>query len=263
MGTDELGAMMDVAVTVARQAGALLRSFYERGVTTEYKGEIDLITEADRASEDLILRALSTQFPTHGFFAEESGERDSDTSHVWLIDPLDGTTNFAHGYPIFCVALALQIVRQSVLSVIYDPMRDELFTAQHDHGAFLNGRSIRVSRTETLAQSLLATGFPYDRKTNPHNNVRQHEAFLMRSQGVIRPGSASLDLASVACGRIDGYWEFKLQPWDMAPGALLVEMAGGRVSDPQGETIGARPRNAVASNGRIHEEMLGVLREVG
>ncbi|MGH7552789.1 MAG: inositol monophosphatase family protein [Longimicrobiales bacterium] len=255
--------MLETAIVTARQAGALLRSYYERGVTTEYKGEIDLITEADRVSEELILRTLSSRFPDHGFYAEESGERSNGASHVWLIDPLDGTTNFAHGYPVFCVALALQVELQSALSVIYDPMRDELFSALRGRGAFLNGRTMHVSQTATLAQSLVATGFPYDRKTNPHNNVRQHEAFLMHSQGVIRPGSASLDLASVACGRVDGYWEFRLQAWDMAPGALLVELAGGRVSDPQGEALGSRPRNTVASNGQIHEEMLEVLREIG
>ncbi len=263
MGTENLNQVMEVAIAAARQAGALLRMHWERGVVAEHKGEIDLVTEADRASEALILSLLSGQFPDHAFYAEESGASGAPSSHVWVIDPLDGTTNFAHGFPVFAVSLALQVDGQTELGVTLDPLRDELFTAQRGRGAFLNGRPLRVSDTPDLAHSLLVTGFPYDRQTSEHNNVRQHNAFLMRAQGVLRVGSAALDLASVACGRLDGFWEFKLSPWDLAAGALLVELAGGQVTDPEGGPIGLKPPGIVASNGRIHGEMLGVLRPIG
>ncbi len=260
MVSEDVDRMLEAAIATARQAGALLRMHWERGVAAEYKGEIDLVTEADRASEGLILKLLSEHFPDHAFYAEESGGSGAPSSHVWLIDPLDGTTNFAHGYPHFSVTLALQIEGRTELGVTFDPLRDELFTAQRGRGAFLNGRPIRVSTTPDLAHGLLVTGFPYDRQTSAHNNVRQFQAFLMRAQGVLRAGSAALDLAAVAGGRLDGYWEFKMSPWDLAAGVLLVELAGGRVSDPAGAPIGSRPRDIVASNGRIHEEMIGVLR---
>lgn len=251
---------MAVAIDTARQAGALLRVYWERGVVAEHKGDIDLVTEADRASEALILKALSERFPDHAFFAEESGESDRTSSHVWVIDPLDGTTNFAHGYPQFSVTIALRIDDRTELGVTFDPVRDELYTAQRGRGAFLNGRPMRVSATPDLAHSLLVTGFPYDRHTSEHNNVRQHNAFLMRAQGVLRAGSAALDLAAVAAGRLDGFWEFKLSPWDMAAGGLLVEEAGGCVTDADGEPLGLRSPSIVASNGWIHAEMLNQLR---
>lgn len=262
MGAGNLDDTLEAAVDVARQAGALLRTYWERGVAIEHKGDIDLITEADRVSEAAIKHALSSRFPDHGIFAEESGDGGGRASHIWIVDPLDGTTNFAHGYPQFSVNIALQIDGQTVLGVTYDPLRDELFTALRGQGAFLNGRPIHVSATPRLADSLLVTGFPYDRKTSPQNNLAQFGAFLMRSQGVLRPGSAALDLAAVACGRLDGYWEFKMNPWDLAAGALMVAEAGGRVSDPSGGPIGARPRDILASNGRIHEEMMAVLHKV-
>ena len=252
--------MLAAAIDAARQAGALLHSYWERGVVADHKGDIDLVTEADHASEALILQLLRERYPDHAFLAEESGASGA-SSHVWLIDPLDGTTNFAHGYPQFSVSLALQIDGQTEIGVVFDPLRDELFTAQRGRGAFLNGRPIRVSATPDLAHSLLVTGFPYDRQTSEHNNIREHRAFLMQSQGVLRAGSAALDLAAVACGRLDGYWEFKLNPWDWAAGILLVEEAGGRVTDEWGREVGPKPYGVVASNGQIHGEMLDVLRE--
>ena len=258
---DELDRALSAAIEAARQAGALLRLHRERGVSAQHKGRIDLVTEADRASEALILEALARQFPDHGFLAEESGEGAPGSTQVWVIDPLDGTTNFAHGYAQFGVTLALQVEGRIELGVTFDVMREELFTARRGLGAFVNGRPIRVSSTPSLADSLLVTGFPYDRQTSAHNNVRQHEAFLMRCQGVLRLGSAALDLAAVACGRLDGFWEFKLSPWDWAAGALLVEEAGGRVTDTEGHRLDSRPPGLVASNSRIHDEMLTVLRE--
>ena len=251
--------LLNTAIFAARQAGALLRMHFERGVAINHKGEIDLVTEADHASEALILKTLSERFPDHTFLAEESGESGQHSSHVWVIDPLDGTTNFAHGFPVFSVVIALQIDGRTELGVVFDPMRDELFAARRGQGALLNGRPIRVSSTVRLANSLLVTGFPYDRWTSELNNLRQHAAFLLKAQGVLRVGSAALDLASVACGRLDGYWEFKLNPWDWTAGALLVEEAGGRVTDMHGGAMSPRGRDLVASNGRIHQEMLGVL----
>ncbi|HET7088263.1 MAG TPA: inositol monophosphatase family protein [Anaerolineae bacterium] len=253
--------MMDIAIAAARQAGALLGMYWERGVVAEYKGAIDLVTEADRASEALILDVLSRHFPDHRFHGEETGANGAPSSHVWLIDPLDGTTNFAHGYPQFSVSIALRIDGRTEIGVVFDPLRDELYTAGRGRGASLNGRSIRVSATPDLAHSFLVTGFPYDRQTSGHNNIQEHRAFLMQSQGVLRAGSAALDLAAVACGRLDGYWEYKLSPWDWAAGILLVEEASGRVTDAQGGAVGSRPEGIVASNGRIHEEMLDVLRD--
>ncbi|HJW83286.1 MAG TPA: inositol monophosphatase family protein [Anaerolineae bacterium] len=257
----DLDEMLDAAICAARQAGALLRLYYERGVVAQHKGAIDLVTEADRASEALILKMLSEQFPDHAFYAEESGASGNHSSHVWVIDPLDGTTNFAHGFPVFCATLALQIDGRAELGVTFDPLREELFTAQRGRGAFLNDRPIHVSGTPHLSSSLLVTGFPYDRQTSAHNNLRQHTAMLMKSQGVLRVGSAALDLASVACGRLDGFWEFKLSSWDWAAGALLVEEAGGRVTDMSGSRLDPRGRDLVASNGLIHDGMLDVLRQ--
>jgi myo-inositol-1(or 4)-monophosphatase len=252
----------EAAILTARQAGALLRTYWERGVVADHKGEIDLVTEADHASENLIIKSLSTRFPNQAFYAEESGVTGVHSSHVWVIDPLDGTTNFAHGYPQFAVTMALQIDGRAELGVTFDPLRDELYTARRGLGAFLNGRPIHVSATVDLAHSLLVTGFPYDRKTSEHNNIRQHAAFMMRSQGVLRAGSAALDMAAVACGRLDGFWEFKLNPWDWAAGALLVELAAGQVTDPGGGPLSPSGRDLVVSNGHIHAEMLSVLRDL-
>ena len=252
--------LLETAIAAARQAGALLRAHWERGVAVEHKSDIDLVTAADRESEALILSILKARFPDHGFLAEESGQSGDASSHVWVIDPLDGTTNFAHRYPQFSVTLALRIDDRTELGVAYDPMHDELYAARRGQGAFLNGRPLDVSPTPTLARALLATGFPYDRQTSAHNNIRQHSAFLLRAQGVLRAGSAALDLAAVSCGRLDGFWEFKLSPWDMAAGALLVEAAGGRVTDGDGGPLDLHSPGIVASNGRIHAEMLEVLR---
>jgi myo-inositol-1(or 4)-monophosphatase len=236
---------------------------FERGVQAHTKSTpFDLVTEADKASETIIVAVLTEAFPNHRILAEEGGGNHAESEYVWLVDPLDGTTNFAHGHPQFSVSIALQHAGSTVVGVVYNIMRDELFTAARGAGARLNGRPIRVSCTPTLTHSLLATGFPYDRQTDPQNNLDQFSDLLLRAQGVLHGGSAAIDLAAVATGRLDGYWEFKLQPWDLAAGAMLVDEAGGRVTTPQGAALDLWTGNVVASNEHIHGEMLAHLRQV-
>jgi myo-inositol-1(or 4)-monophosphatase len=258
------------ASAIAREAGARLREFFVQGVETEYKGDVDLITVADRTVEKLIRGRLGESFPEHGIFGEEGTRERLEGEFRWYVDPLDGTTNFAHGFPQFCVSLGLeqrpQGVRQDqdgklVAAVIYDPMRDELFTAERGRGARLNGKPMRVSRTPELAEALVATGFP-SRKRHDNPNIHFYQEFTLRSHGVRRAGSAALDLAYVASGRMDAFWEFKLNPWDTAAGILLVEEAGGRVTDFSGGPFRLDSREILASNGLIHEELLGFFNDM-
>ncbi len=247
------------AVATARESGALLRDYYRNGVTVKYKGEIDLITEADHASEALILNRIRSTYPACAILSEESGASANSSPYMWIADPLDGTTNFAHGLPIFSVTLALVVDDVIEVGVTYNPIYDELYTAQRGQGAYLNGERLHVSSAATLDRALLVTGFPYDRRTNPNNNIRQFTDFSLRAQGVLRLGSAALDLGAIAAGRLDGYWEFKINPWDIAAGCLLVAEAGGRVSAVDGRPLNLYARNVVASNGPLHDEMLAVL----
>lgn len=256
------------AESIAHEAGILLRDFVQRPLNLDSKtSSIDLVTEADRQSEALIVSRLREYFPADAIVGEEGGdyaaENDSVNSFRWFIDPLDGTVNFAHRLPHFSISMALvNPNNQPVIGVIYDPMHNECFTAVQGHGAFLNGVRLHVSATEKLAQSLLVTGFSYDTWANPDNNVEQFGDFMVRTQGVRRLGSAALDMAYVAAGRLDGYWEQKLQQWDVMAGVLLVKEAGGKVTDYHGnqtEVFQKRPR-VVASNGSIHDEMIEVLR---
>ncbi len=259
---------VDRAEPIAREAGALLRDFYARGVQTEYKTDVDLVTEADRQSEALILARLSEAFPDHGIFGEEGTRRRLDAEYRWYVDPLDGTTNFAHGFPVFCVSLGLEhrptgTDRDGTLvaAVLYDPLRDEMFTAERGRGAFLNGRAIRASRTPTLAQALVATGFPSkSRHQNP--NPHFYHEFTMRSHGARRAGSAALDLAYVAAGRVDGYWEFRLNPWDTAAGALLVLEAGGTLTRFDGSPFLLDSQEVLATNGALEGELLGLFADM-
>ncbi len=252
-----------VAEGIAREAGALIKSFYERGVRMEYKGDVDLVTEADRASEALILRRLTEHFPEHGIYGEEGTRERLSSEYRWYVDPLDGTTNFAHGFPVFCVVMGLErraAVLQSeedgeiVAGVIYDPLRDEMFTAERGKGAWLNGARINVSKTATLQESLTGTGFP-SRKRHESPNAHFYQEMTLRSHGVRRAGSAALDLAYVACGRLDGYWEFHLNPWDTSAGYLLIEEAGGTVSHFDGSRFTLDSREIFATNGLIYAEM--------
>lgn len=258
------------AAEIAREAGALLRGFYERGVTTEYKGDVDLVTEADRASESLIRERLQAAFPTHGIYGEEGTREALDAEFRWYVDPLDGTTNFAHGFPIFCVVLgcerrapglAANADGEMVAGVIYDPLRDEMFLAERGRGASLNGRKISVSKTALLQEALTATGFP-SHKRHRSPNVHFYQEITLRSHGVRRAGSAALDLAYVACGRLDGFWEFNLNPWDTSAGMLLVREAGGQVSHFDGGAFTLDSRETLATNGRIAAEMEHIFAEL-
>ena len=251
---------------IAREAGALLRDYFARGVETEYKGDVDLVTVADRAAEKLIRSRLAEVFPDHGVYGEEGTRERLEREFRWYVDPLDGTTNFAHGFPHFCVSLGLEHRPAGLrpeddgtltAALIYDPMRDEMFTAERGRGAELNGKTIEVSRTAELAEALLATGFP-SRKRHASPNIHFYQEFTLRSHGVRRAGSAALDLAFVACGRMDAFWEFNLNPWDTAAGILLVEEAGGRVTDFAGGRYRLASDQILASNGRIHDELVGL-----
>jgi myo-inositol-1(or 4)-monophosphatase len=252
------------AAEIAREAGARLREFFAAGVETEYKGDVDLVTVADRTVEKLIRTRLGERFAGHGVFGEEGTREGLDREYRWYVDPLDGTTNFAHGFPQFCVSMGLEHRPaglkaeedgEMVAGVIYDPMRDELFCAERGRGAEVNGRPMRVSPTETLAESLLATGFP-SKKRHASPNIHFYQEFTLRSHGVRRAGSAALDLAYVAAGRLEAFWEFNLNPWDTAAGFLLVEEAGGRVTDFAGGRFQLDSREVLASNGRIHTELV-------
>jgi len=251
---------------LAREAGARLREFYAQGVATEYKGDVDLVTVADRTVEKLIRERLAVLFPNHGVYGEEGTRERLDGEYRWYVDPLDGTTNFAHGFPQFCVSMGLEHRPAGlapdadgtlVAGVIYDPLRDELFTAEKGMGAQLNGKPMHVSRTAMLAESLIATGFP-SRKRHANPNVHFYHEFTLRSHGVRRAGSAALDLAYVAAGRLEAFWEFKLNPWDTAAGVLLVHEAGGRVTGFTGQPFLLDSREILASNGLIHDELIGL-----
>jgi myo-inositol-1(or 4)-monophosphatase len=252
------------AAEIAVEAGALIRGYFERGVATEYKGDVDLVTEADRASERLITERLTAAFPEHGIYGEEGARQRIDSDYRWYVDPLDGTTNFAHGFPVYCVSLGLEHRGaevsagrdgELVAGAIYDPMRDELFTVERGRGAWLNGRRIRVSAIRHLAEALLATGFP-SRKRHTSPNIHFYQELTLRSHGVRRAGSAALDLAYTACGRIDGFWEFFLNPWDTAAGALMVEEAGGRITRFDGAPYRLDSSEVLATNGLLHEELI-------
>jgi len=252
----------EVAVSAALAAGQLLRRHFGRPQQIEHKGEIDLVTALDREAEALIAARIRAVFPEHAILAEEgtASEGGGNAAHRWLVDPLDGTTNYAHGYPVFAVSVAYERAGRVVLGVVYDPLREELFLGEAGRGATLNGAPLRVSATRRLGDSLLATGFPYDRTQFPAA-LRLWNALAYRAQALRRGGSAALDLCYVAAGRCDGYWERHVRPWDLAAGALIVAEAGGRVTDFRGEPLDLYAGEAVASNGWIHAELLTALAE--
>jgi myo-inositol-1(or 4)-monophosphatase len=252
---------LTTAGEIAREAGALLARFFERRVAVEYKGEFDVVTEADRSSERLIVERLQTRFPSHSVVAEEGGGQDRRSEFVWYVDPLDGTTNFAHSFPMFAVTLALEHAGEVVAGVVYDPLRDEFFSAEKGGGAYLNHRRIQVSRVSRLGESLLATGFPSYRRHADVNVYFYHQTAML-AHGVRRAGSAALDLCYVACGRLDGFWEFRLKPWDIAAGLLLVSEAGGCYSDMHGQPHSLAGAETAASNGLIHREMLDLFADI-
>src|ERR1700724_3821842 len=252
---------LEVATEAALDAGSILVEEFARPVKISYKGEVDIVTQADRRAEQAIVTRLRTRFPKHAIVAEEGGGTESDSPFRWHVDPLDGTTNFAHGYPCFCVSLGLEEAGELIVGVILQPISGELFTAVKGEGAYLNQKKIEVSRIEKLATSLLCTGFPSVKRTQ-NANIHYYWDFTLRSHGVRRDGSAALDLACVAAGRFDGFWEFGLPKWDTAAGVLLVEEAGGKVSDFSGQPYGLGGPTVLATNGTIHEEMRNVALEL-
>lgn len=248
--------MFNFAIELALRAGAVLRGGLAHERRVESKGYADVVTDIDKASEALIVAAIGERFPDHAILAEEGSVTAGASEYQWLIDPLDGTLNYLHGNPVFCVSLAVLRQGELQIGVVYDPCRDELFAAERGGGARLNGRPLRVSRTAALARALLTTGFPYNRFSEPDNNLREHNHLLFKCQDVRRPGSAALDLCAVAAGRSDAHWELGLSPWDVAAGALIVREAGGSVSDWQDRPWRPEQPRLVASNGAIHAELL-------
>jgi len=250
---------------IAREAGALLMQFFHQGLKIEYKGDADLVTAADRASEALIRERVAKQFPSHDVMGEEQGLKDRGSEYRWYVDPLDGTTNFAHGFPVFAVSMALEhrsgTEGKRVAGVVYDPTRDELFIAEAGKGAQLNGKPIHVSKATQLKECLVATGFPsHKRHKNP--NIFFYHQITLRTHGVRRAGSAALDLCNVASGRFDGFWEFNLNPWDTAAGVLIVEEAGGKASRFDGSPFRLDSKETLASNGLIHDALLHEFAEI-
>lgn len=262
---------------IAREAGELLRTFFrggcfisestgnvtaeQRPITIEYKGDVDLVTEADRQSERLIVERIRGRWPDHDILGEEGTRTATGSDFQWYVDPLDGTTNFAHGYPVFAVSLGLARKGELIAGAVYDPTRDEMFVAEKGSGAWLNQRRISVSAVKDLAESLLATGFPsHKRHKNP--NIHFYQRLTLRSHGVRRAGSAALDLANVACGRYDGFWEFNLNPWDTAAGVVLVREAGGVVTDFHGGSFDLASREVLGSNQHIHAALMHEFGEI-
>lgn len=254
-----MDTFLEAAQESARQAGQMLADHLTDVREITYKGSVDLVTNFDRQAQSQIVNFLSSHFPQHDFLAEEGLSQEKGSEYRWIIDPLDGTTNFAHGFPVFCVSIALLKAGEIILGVVFDPTRNEMFSAVKGGGASLNSEAMEVSSTSDLDRSLLSTGFPYDVRTSLVNNLDHFANFAVRAQAVRRCGSAAIDLCYVACGRFDGFWELKLAPWDVAAGALIVMEAGGHVSDFQGHPLDIFGTEIVATNSRIHGEMIDVL----
>lgn len=253
----------EVATEAALRAGELLLKNLHKVKKVDYKGAVNLVTDIDRKSEALIHKIIKSHFPQHSFLAEEEVREKTASDYLWTIDPLDGTTNYAHGFPVFCVNLSLLKRGEVVMGLTYNPVLEEMFYAEEGAGAFLNRLRIHVSKTAELNDSLLATGFPYDLRESKDNNLDYFSSFVLKAQAVRRAGSAALDLAYTACGRFDGFWEFKLGAWDVSAGCLLVKEAGGRVTNFKGGEVDIFRGEVLASNGKIHEQMISVIKAVG
>jgi len=256
----ETESYLKVAVEAARDAGQMLRENLDASREIIYKGEVDLVTNFDNRSQQMIFDRLEKNFPDHDFVAEEGLDQKKGSVYRWIFDPLDGTTNYAHRFPFFSVSVALEFNGQIICGVVYDPMRDETFSGTKGSGAFLNGERIRVSALNDLDKSLLATGFPYDLRESEENNITHFNHFLTRAQAIRRCGSAALDLCYVACGRFDGFWELKLKPWDVAAASLIVQEAGGHLTDFKNKEFSIHSHETLGTNGLIHQQMLDVLR---
>ncbi|HYM77665.1 MAG TPA: inositol monophosphatase family protein [Candidatus Dormibacteraeota bacterium] len=265
VNAEDSQSFLPAMTSIAREAGALLLEYFHQGLKIEYKGDADLVTAADRASEVLIRERIKKLFPSHDVLGEEQGLNDLGGDYRWYVDPLDGTTNFAHGYPVFCVSMAIERRSKTegtrIAGVVFDPTRDELFTAELGKGAHLNGKPIQVSKAAQLKECLLATGFPsHKRHKNP--NIYFYHQITLRTHGVRRAGSAAIDLCNVACGRFEGFWEFNLNPWDTAAGVLIVEESGGKVSRFDGTRFELDSRETLASNGLVHDALLHEFQEI-
>jgi myo-inositol-1(or 4)-monophosphatase len=257
-----LDTLLSVAIDAAHKAGAVLVECTRVGFHIEHKQVINLVTDADHRAEQRIIDVIHDAFPTHPVLAEERGlTEDSPSRYKWIIDPLDGTTNFAHGFPAYCVSIGVECDGRVIIGVVYDPTRDELFTAQIGQGAYLNGAPISVSTTNHLDRALLVTGFAYDIRDTPNNNLNHFVRFALKVQGLRRTGTAALDLCYVAAGRFDGFWEVTLNPWDMAAGVVILREAGGTVTNFTGAPHSIYERELVASNGPIHQAMLDLLQQ--
>ncbi|MFZ3322379.1 MAG: inositol monophosphatase family protein [Usitatibacter sp.] len=257
--------MLNTAVKAARKAGGIITraSFDLDKLTVRSKRQKDYVSEVDHAAEEAIISILRQTYPDHGILAEESGQSDSKSDHLWVIDPLDGTTNFLHGFPQYCVSIGLLVKGVPTQGVIYDPNRDELFTATRGVGAYLNDRRIRVSKTDRMEAALMGTGFPFREVSNIDDYIRMMRNVMLATSGIRRPGAAALDLAWVAAGRIDGFWEIGLSPWDMAAGALLVREAGGLIGDLDGNDKFLESGRVVASNAKLFSAILQTLKQKG
>jgi len=255
----ELDKILKTALKAARVAGKYLKNNFQHRSEVEFKGEINLITQKDRESQKIIHRIIKKKFPRHSILGEEDLEIQKSKEHLWLIDPIDGTTNFAHQLPIFSISIAHLEEGKIKVGVVYNPLLDELFWAVSGRGAILNKKRIKVSEEIDINKSLLATGFPYDLRDSPENNLNYFNTFIYRAQGIRRCGSAAIDLAYTAAGRFDGFWELKLYPWDTAAGALLVKEAGGEITDFSGQAFDPFQKECVASNHKIHQQMLDII----
>ncbi|MFC1725810.1 inositol monophosphatase family protein [candidate division KSB1 bacterium] len=242
------------------EAGKFIRESYEGKIEVKFKGRIDIVTDIDKKAESIIVNGIKENFPDHNIITEETDFEQGDSDTRWIIDPLDGTTNFSHGFPFFCVSVGIEYKNEVIIGFVYDPLREEMFEAKKGESALLNGKRIKPSSIDNLEHSLLATGFPYDIKESENNNVDYFNHMIFKAQAVRRAGSAALDLCYIACGRLDGYWEIKLSPWDTAAAGLIVKEAGGRITDFDGRQASILHKQIAATNGVIHEEML---RELG
>jgi len=260
-GKHTMMQLKNFAVVLAHRAGELLMQKLDESPDVQYKGDINLVTEADKASENLIMQEIRRTYPDHGILSEESPAVLDGSPLRWIIDPLDGTTNYAHGYPVFCVSIALEKDGLVIMGVIYDPTRGDTFVAIRGKGGYLNGKKLAVSRTSSLNRSLLATGFPYDIRESEENNLNYFSAMSKKAQAIRRAGAAALDIAYVAAGRFDGFWELKLKPWDTAAACLLIEETGGKITDICGRPWTLLSPHLLVSNGLIHEQMLAVFRK--
>lgn len=252
--------ILSLAIDAAKQAGIFLKTNIGNITTIEQKStEINLVTDIDKRSEAMIIGMIKGRFPDHDIIAEESGRSTGTSDYRWIIDPLDGTTNYTHGFPLFCVSIGVEYKGEMTAGVIYDPMRGELYSAEKGGGAFLNGNRIHVSAEDRMIHSLLITGFPYNINENPDHAIEHFNNFVVEAQGIRRLGSAAIDLAYVACGRAEGFWEVHLHSWDMAAAIVIIREAGGMVTDFSGKPMNVYTPNIVASNGKIHADLLKVL----